>query len=196
LVGVGFAIVGLMLWAGAAAATPAGTVIGVSGSSTDHGGVLNRGDAVQVGDTLDVPAGSSLKLQMVDRSVISVAPGSSFTVASYSSYGFGREVRLSLARGVLRAQVASVRGSSRFEVSTAVGTASVGSESADWFVKAEPDSAQVGVLAGTIDLKSTATGESVSIPAHWGTRLQAGGAPVLPRVWSQMEFNAVIRVTE
>lgn len=196
MVGVVFAIVGLMLWAGAAAATPAGTVIGVSGSFTDHGHVLNRGDAVQVGDALDVPAGGSLKLQMVDRSVISVAPGSSFTVASYTSYGSGRDVRLLLARGVLRAQVASVRGPSRFEVSTAVGTASVGSESADWFVKAEPDSAQVGVLAGTINLRSTATGDSVSIPAHWGTRLEAGGAPVLPRVWSQMEFNSVIRVTE
>ena len=48
LVGVPFAIGGLMLWAYAAAAMPAGTVIGVSGSCTDHGRVLNRGDAVQI----------------------------------------------------------------------------------------------------------------------------------------------------
>jgi len=145
LVGVLFAIFGPIFWAVAAAATPAGTVIGVSGSCTDHGHVLSRGDAVQIGHTLDVPA--------------------------------------------------DVAGPSTFEVSTAVGTASVSSNSADWFIKAKPDSAQVAVLAGTVDLTSTETGQSVSIPARWGTRLETGLDPVLPRVWAQGEFNAVIRLT-
>jgi hypothetical protein len=71
----------------------------------------------------------------------------------------------------------------------------VDSASADWFIKGQPDSGQVGVLAGTIDLRSAVTGESVSIPAHWGTRLEKGLNPVLPRVWLQREFNAVIRLT-
>ena len=48
LVGVPLAIFGLMLWAGPAAAVPAGTVIAVSGSPRDHGRVLNRGDPVQI----------------------------------------------------------------------------------------------------------------------------------------------------
>jgi hypothetical protein len=195
LVGMPFAIGGLMLWAYAAAAMPAGTVIGVSGSCTDHGRVLNRGDAVQIGDTLNVPAGANLKLQMADGSVISVAPDSSMSVASYSIDGSSRNVRLWLAGGALRAQVTSVTGPSTFEVSTAVGTASVGSASADWFIKVQVDSAQVGVLAGTVDLTSIVTGHSVSIPAHWGTRLEAGLDPVLPRVWAQAEFNAVIHLT-
>jgi ferric-dicitrate binding protein FerR (iron transport regulator) len=82
-----------------------------------------------------------------------------------------------------------------FEVSTAVGTAQVGSDSADWFIKVDAASAQVGVLAGIVALSSP-TGTSVSIPAHWGTRLEAGRAPLPPRVWNQMEFNAVMRVTE
>jgi len=47
--------------------------------------VLKRGDAVQISDTVDVPASGNLKLQMADGSVISVAPGSSMTVASYKS---------------------------------------------------------------------------------------------------------------
>ena len=59
LVGLVLAIFGLMLWAGPAAATPAGTVVEVSGSATDHGRVLNRGETVQIGDTLDVPAGGN-----------------------------------------------------------------------------------------------------------------------------------------
>jgi hypothetical protein len=195
LVGVLLAIFSLMFWAGAAAATPVGTVIAVSGSCTDHGHMVNSGETVQIGDTLDVPAGGNLKLQMADGSVISVAPDSTMAVVSYSIDGSGRDVRLSLTRGALRAQVTSGTGPSTFAVSTAVGTASVDSASADWFIKAQPDSAEVGVLAGTVDLKSAITGELVSIPAHWGTRLEKGLDPVLPRVWAQREFNAVIRLT-
>jgi hypothetical protein len=187
-----FAIFGLMLWDGAAAATPAGTVIGVSGSCTDRGRVLNRGDTVQIDDTLEVPAGGSLKLRMADGSMISVASGTSITVATYDSAGSVRAAKLLLTQGLVR--VTSV--TRPFEVSTAVGTASVGSDSADWFINAEAGSAQVGVLAGIVDLTSSPTGTSVSIPAHWGTRLEAGRAPMPPRVWNQMEFNAVIRVTE
>jgi len=192
LLGVLFAIFGLILWADAAAATPAGTVVGLSGSCTDRGHVLNRSDTVQIGDTLDVPAGASLKLRMADGSMISAASGTSITLANYPSAGSGGAAKLLLTQGLVR--VTSV--TRPFEVSTAVGIAQVGSDSADWFIKAEAGSTQVGVLAGTVDLRSNQTGESVSIPAHWGTRLEAGRAPVPPRVWNQMEFNAVIRVTE
>jgi len=196
LVGVLFAIFGPIFWAVAAAATPAGTVIGVSGSCTDHGHVLSRGDAVQIGHTLDVPADGNLTLQMADGSVISVAPGSSMTVASYNYGGSGRHVRLSLTQGLLRAQVSSVTGPSTFDVSTAAGTAAVASASADWFIRTQTGLAQAGVLAGKIDLTSTATGESVSIPAHWGTRLEAGRSPVPPRNWTQAEFEEVTHSTQ
>jgi hypothetical protein len=101
-----------------------------------------------------------------------------------------------LIHGLLRAQLTSVTGQSTFEVSTEVGTASVASDSADWFISAQGKSAQVGVLAGTVDLTSTVTGQSVSIPAHWGTRLETGLDPVQPRLWAQKEFNAVIRLTK
>ena len=195
LVSVLFATFGLMLWADAAAATLAGMVVAVSGTCTDHGRVLDRGDAVQVGDTLDVPAGGNLKLQMTDRSVISVAADSNITVVSYSIDGPGRNVRLSLTRGALRAQVTSITDTSTFEIATAAGTASVASASADWFVESQRDAAQVAVLTGTIDLRSALTGDSVSIPARWGTLLETGLDPVLPRVWAQREFNAVIRLT-
>jgi hypothetical protein len=195
LVGVLSTLFGLMLWSGAAVAMSAGTVIDVSGTCTDHGRVLNRGDPVEIGDTLEVPAGSNLKLQMADGSMISVAPDTSVIVTTYNINGSGRDVKLSLTRGVLRARVTSVTVPSTFEVSTAVGIASVASESADWFIKVQADSAQVGVLDGTVDLTSTTTGQSVSIPAHWGTRLETGLDPVLPRIWAQTEFDAVIRLT-
>src|SRR5208282_5036214 len=94
LVGRRFALLGLMLWAGAApAAMLAGTVVEVSGSCTARGRVLKPGDAVQVGDAVAVPAGGKLKLRMADGSMISIAPGSSMTVARYN---VGRDAKLSL----------------------------------------------------------------------------------------------------
>jgi hypothetical protein len=196
LIGTLFAILGLMFWVGAGAATPAGTVIAVSGSCTDHGRVLKRGDAVQVSNTVNVLPGGYLQLRMADGSVISVAPGSSMAVASYNIGSAGRYAKLSLMQGLLRARITPVRGPSTFEVSTAVGTASVRSGSADWFVTAQADSAQVGVLAGIIDLRSAATGRSVSIPSHWGTRLGAGLDVMPPRRWSKTDFNPVMGLTE
>ena len=192
LVGTLSAIFGLMLWAGTAAATPAGTVIRVTGSCIDQGRVLNRGDMVQIGDSLVVPAGGNLQLRMIEGGVISVAEGTRMSVANYRDAGSGRGAKLVLAQGLLR--VRSV--APPFEVSTAVGTAAAGSDSADWFIKAEAGSAEVGVLAGRVDFTSNTTGESVTIPAHWGTRLEAGLGPMPPRVWSQMEFNAVMRIAQ
>jgi hypothetical protein len=192
LVGALFVIFGPTLGIGIAAATPVGTVIEVSGSCIDHGRVLKFGDVVQIGDTLDVPPGGKLKLQMADGSAISVAPDSNITVASYNINGSSRSVKLSLAQGVLRITSAT----RPFEVSTAVGIAAASSASADWFVESKAGSARVAVLAGIVDLTGNLIGQSVSIPAHWGARLEAGRAPVPPRVWNQMEFNAFIRITQ
>jgi hypothetical protein len=193
-----FAILGLMLWAEATPGSmPAGTVVAISGSCTARGAAPERsrtlkpGDAVQASDTVDVPAGAKLKLRMEDGSVILAASGSSMTVTAYNFDGAGRDVKLSLTQGLLRAVVAPVGGPSTFEVSTAVGSASVRTGSADWFINAQPGSTQVGVLDGDVDLTSAATGRSVSIPDHWGTRLEAGRDAVPPRNWTQAEFDAV-----
>jgi hypothetical protein len=197
LLGTLFAVFGLIFWADAAsAAMPAGTVVAVSGSCTARGRALKPGDPVQVSDTLNVPAGSKLKLRMSDGSMIAVAPGSSMTVESYNFGGAGRYVKLSLAQGLVRAVVAPVGSPSTFEVATAVGAASVRSDSADWFIAAQTGWAQVGVLDGDVDLASGATGRSVSIPGHWGTRLEDGHDAVPPRNWTEAEFEAVTESTQ
>ena len=94
LIGAAFAIFDVMLWLGAMAATPAGKVILVSGSCTDHGHVLKLGDAVRIGETLEVPADGHLKLQMVDGSVISVAPSSSISAIRYFIPRERRDLRI------------------------------------------------------------------------------------------------------
>jgi hypothetical protein len=174
----------------------AGEVLAAKGdcvAQTDgHRHPLKLGDAVQVGDIVDVPEGARLKLRMSDGSVISAASGTRVTIERYAEPGGGRprDAKLALASGLLRAVVASVGQSARFEVETATGVAAV--RSTDWFIAVESGATQVGVLDGTVSLASAATRRAVSIPARWGARVEAGRDPVPSRVWSQAEFNDVI----
>jgi hypothetical protein len=151
---------------------------------------------VAVSDTIDVAADGKLKLRMSDGSVIALAPGTRMTVAAYQtdSSGQRQNAQLSLSQGLIRAVVAPVDHPTTFEVSTAVGTAAV--RSTDWFIEAKPGSAQVGVLSGSVALRSGATRREVAIPARWGARLEAGRDPVEARVWAPQEFQAVISRTD
>jgi hypothetical protein len=197
--GIVFAIA-LIVFAGSAAAAPAGSVIGLSGECfVTSGGAhtaLRLGQPVQVGDTVDVPPQGKLKLRMADGSVVSVASGSQMTIGKYATDAAGhrQEAALSLAQGLLRAVVAPVERPAKFEVQTAVGTAAV--RSTDWFVQSVGGAMQVGVLTGSVVMTSAATGHGVTIPAHWGARLEAGRDPVPPRPWRQAEFDAVIARTD
>jgi hypothetical protein len=190
----------LLLSPGIAAAAPAGSVVGLFGScfieaaGARHAAQL--GAAVDVGNRVDVPAGAKLKLRMADGSIVSVASGSRLTVAAYGvdSAGQRQNAQLTLAQGLIRAVVAPVAHPASFEVTTAVGTAAV--RSTDWFVLASPTAMQVGVLKGSVEMTSAATGNGETIPARWGARLQAGHDPVPARIWSPAEFADVTKRTE
>jgi hypothetical protein len=176
-------------------AAPAGEVLAIKGDClVDADGkraALKLGDPVQVGDTVEVSEGARLKLRMVDGSVISAASGTKVTIEAYA--GQPRDAKLTLASGLLRAVVAKAAQPSRFEVGTATGVAAV--RSTDWFVFVEPKGTQVGVLDGSVNLTSTATQHGVTIPAHWGARVEPGRDPVPARVWAQSEFDDVIART-
>jgi hypothetical protein len=192
-----FPAIGLILAAEAASPrAPAGHVVGVSGPCTVARHAVRQGDAVRVSDTIDVPPGGNIKLEMADQSLISIAPGSSLTVTRYSTNGSAREAQLDLTQGLLRLVVPPLAGASIYAVSTSVGTAAMQSNGGDWFVAAPAGSVQVGVLDGSVKLTSAATTRSITMPSHWGTRLEGGLDPVLPRMWGQVEFDGFIRRTQ
>jgi hypothetical protein len=178
----------------------AGSVVGLQGQCTverqGHASPLKLGDAVAMSDTIDVPADGKLKLRLSDGSVISLASGTRLTLSACQTDANGQRqsVQLSLGQGLLRAVVSPVDHPSTFEVSTGVGTAAV--RSTDWFIEAKAGWAQVGVLTGSVVLSSAATMRSVTIPARWGARLEAGRDPVPARVWANQEFRAVIARTD
>jgi hypothetical protein len=183
----------------ASAGPEAGQVLALFGQcSVEAGGrrqPLKPGDAVHIGDTLDVGAGAKLKLRMNDGSIISVAAGSRLTITDYrvGNGGESRDATLSLGAGLLRAVVSILKGSPHFEVDTATSVAAV--RSTDWFIEAQPGTTQVGVLEGRVSLKSVATGREIVIPARWGARVEAGRDPVPARAWTAAEFESVIRRT-
>jgi hypothetical protein len=182
------------------AADLAGTVVGIAGDcfvEADGKRIpLKMGGEVHVADTIDVPANAKVKLRMSDGSIVSVASGSQLTIAAYSIDADGKrhEATLSLTQGLLRAVVTPVDRPATFEVGTAVGAA--GARSTDWFVDAQPGQMVVGVLSGTVGLKSAGTGAEVIIPAGSGASAASGQDPTAPRVWRKAEFNALIARTD
>ncbi|MFL5280100.1 MAG: FecR domain-containing protein [Rhodopila sp.] len=191
------AMIALMLTANTTcAAMPAGTVEGVSGLCTISGRPAHEGDAVQARDTIATPADGTIKLQMADRSVLTVAPRSTMTVMRVEWTGGARDAQLALTQGLLRLSVPAVAGSSGYTVWTAAGPAMMKSAAAEWFVAADARSTQVGVLEGKVTLTSPVNNRSVAIPGHWGTRLEIGLSPVLPRTWGQVEFDSFIQRTQ
>src|SRR5579864_6197012 len=120
-------IVLLVIWCSVSmAATPAGSVVAIAGQcfvqSEGKRAPLKLGDAVNVADTLDVPANAKLKLRMNDGSVLAIAAGSQMTIAAYTVDADGKrhDVELSLAQGLMRAVVAPLDRPARFEVKTAI----------------------------------------------------------------------------
>jgi hypothetical protein len=188
----------VVAFASAATAQSAGEVLAMGGQCfLDAGGrhtPLKIGDAVHVGDAVDVPQGAKLKLRMADGSIIAAASGTHLTIDRFALGGADkRDAKFELASGLLRAVVAKVGEPQKFEVATATGVAAV--RSTDWFIEAKPGSAQVGVLQGEVAFSSVATSKTVEIPARWGSRIEAGKDPVPPRVWTAAEFDADIART-
>jgi hypothetical protein len=180
------------------AAPQAGEVLAFVGQCFLQSGgqrtLLKLGDAVGVGDTVEIAEGARLKLRMKDGSVVSAGSGTRVTIEAYDSDAQHRDAKLSLAAGLLRAVVSTVSQPSRFEVDTATGVAAV--RSTDWFIEARQGSTQVGVLTGTVNLTSRGTKKGVNIPERWGSRIEAGMSPVPARVWSTAEFDDVIGRTD
>src|SRR5258708_7004516 len=91
-----------------AAAPQAGEVLAFVGQCFLQSGgqrtLLKLGDAVGVGDTIEVAEGARLKLRMKDGSVVSAAAGTRVTIEAYDSDAQHRDAKLSLAAGRPRAR--------------------------------------------------------------------------------------------
>jgi hypothetical protein len=155
---------------------------------------LPAGAEIHVGDIVEVSNGARLKLRMIDGTVLSAGSGSRLKIDSYDSDGVHRDVKLDLATGILRAVVTKMTGTVRYEIDTATGVAAV--RGTDWFLVATKHSTQVGVIDGFVELSSKATHHAVQVACFLGSRVDAGQDPAPPRIWRQVEFDAVMDRTD
>lgn len=144
----------LLSLAGAAWADDAGQVVSFNGDCFVNSGgqrsALKIGDAVHVGDSIDVPEKSKLKLRMADGSALGLGPGTRLSIGLYtvSTNHEQRDVKLGLDVGLLHATVAKMAQPSNFEVDTALAVAAA--RSTDWLIQADPDRTWVAVVEGEI----------------------------------------------
>jgi hypothetical protein len=182
------------------AAEKAGEVLVVRGDCQRDGDGrsqgLKVGDAVDVHDTVTVPADGKLKLRMIDGSVLSLTGGTRLTIDGYGldPAAGTRDARLSLAGGLLRSVVSHMAAPSRFEIGTATAVAAV--RSTDWFAEVWPDgSSRVGVLEGTVALAARSSGVSVDVVKGYGALVKPGLDPTTPKPWPAAEFHEYLART-
>lgn len=170
---------------GSAWADDAGQVVSFNGDCFVNSGgqraALKIGDAVRVGDSLDVPEKSKLKLRMADGSVLGLGPGSRLSIDAYtvSTNREQRDVKLGLDAGLLHASVAKMTQPSNFEVDTALAIAST--RSTDWLIQADPDRTWVAVIEGQVSFAAHEKGGppigTVTIPAGDESEVDAPPPP-------------------
>lgn len=162
---------------------------------------LSMGDAVHVGDVLEIPNDGKLKLQMADGSVLSLAANSRLTIQNYdvSANGAQRDAKLNLDSGIVRAVVSKMAEKSTFEVNTATGVAAA--RSTDWFVEYQPStsSTEVSVLDGTVAFSGVGAANgpgTVLIPPNSGSEILGKSKPTAVHPRSPAAFAWLIDQTD
>ncbi len=187
--------------AGSSMAQSAGTVVGISGDcfvvSGGSRAALRLGLAVQVGDTVDVAATGEAE----------TAHGRRFGHLGCRRYADDHSRVRGRCRRPARRMQACRSGRDCCAPSWLRSPGRQGSRSIPpsapprcarrtGLSRRSPARCRSVCLTGSVEMTSGATAASVTIPARWGGRLEAGRDPVPPRVWSQAEFDAVIARTE
>ena len=176
---------GLALFAALAcsAAAPATSVLGTDGTPMNGSARLRAGEPVPAGAEIDTGAQGAVRLRLHDGSGPTAASGTHVTLVPEGLRLDNGLLRLDVPEPgpgpsvTTRTSVARLRGGGAWLIASAAGGAT-----------------QVGTLSGLLTLANPA-GRSVSVPAGWGSRLEPGLAPTLPRAWSQVEFDGFLRRT-
>ncbi len=144
---------------------------------------LETGHSLGIGDEIRTGAGGSVTVEFADGSRLLVQPQSILSMDALSSYRDTGMVdtRLRLQGGRVESEVTPSRGpGSRYEIITPAAVAAVrGTHFRTGAGNAGDDSTMSEVLEGGIGL--AASGQSLGIPAGFGSVVRAGEPPAPPR---------------
>jgi hypothetical protein len=188
-----------MLWPRTGTAAASGEVLALSGAASIETNGQQRpvamGDPVQVGNIIDVPQDSKVRLRMNDGSIITLAPGARMTIDKYDVDGSGvrQDAELTMSSGLLRTVVSAGSGTPDFEVKTATGVAAV--RGTDWYIDVKGDATGVYVVTGVVSLSDPSGGSLVTISPMEASTVDAHKEPMNSRPVTQLELSALVKRT-
>jgi hypothetical protein len=157
------------------------SVAAVSGTVTQAGVVVVRGQSLPQGSVVETGADGSITIDLADGSVITLQKSSSLgldQMARIDGVDAAHSIRLKLGTGRAETVVKPHRDVGRFEISTPVAVSAV---RGTLFRNAyDPDSshATTETLEGTVGVASSAA--AVSVAAGYGTRIDRDQPPLAP----------------
>ncbi len=183
---------------GAAAGTVVGQVVRLEGAAVvERGGArqpLTVGRELHTEDRVWTRAGGKVRIELADRSVLTIGPDTEVVLADYAVSKTAVEGVLSLVIGIVRMAVGASMDRRKVEVRTRAAVASV--RSTDWITEAAADGrAAVFVVAGQVKVDPTGGGAGVVLDPGHGTDVDPGALPTAPKAWGEKRKARALRLT-
>lgn len=149
-------------------------------------------DPIYLGDTIVSGVGKA-KISLNDGTIISIGENTRLRLSMYQSTANNLTTRLDILSGVLRAFVARVVASGRFEIESETAIAAV--RGTDWLIDVTSKGTGVAVISGVVAVSGRA-GQSpttvlLNAPGQ-GTDVARNGQPEPPHAWGAQRFATTL----
>jgi hypothetical protein len=161
----------------------------------DQPAVLILGANIFKGDRILTGAQSRVKVEFIDRTLVSIGPGTDIAVADYLGQAATEERPsfFSLLLGIAR--ITGLPGSPRRDLQVKAKTAVASVRSTDWIIEAKQDVTSVLVLRGRVAVAGTHDGATVVLDPEFGTDVKRNAQPTAPKKWGAGRVRDVIART-
>ncbi len=187
-------LLSVLLWASA------GQVSGLQGQASieREGRTLKAavGTEVQTGDQIQVAAASRAQLLFYDDTVITLGPGSVFTIEAYDHAAAQPVARFKAAKGALKVMTGQISRAAPQNFQLATQTATIGIRGTHFLGVIERGADTIACTDGQIIVGSQTGAETVSVRAGELTRVAMGQAPEPPRAYTPQELRALSAATD
>jgi hypothetical protein len=147
---------------------------------------------VYLGDTIVSGAGKA-KISLNDGTIVSIGENTRLRLSMYQSTANDLTTRLDILSGVLRAFVARVVASGRFEIESETAVAAV--RGTDWLVDITSKGTAVAVISGTVAVSGRVGQNPATVlldaPGR-GTDVDSSGQPTAPHPWGAQRFATTL----
>jgi hypothetical protein len=178
---------------------PVGQVVRQQGNATalfqGRPRLLHVGAQIFESDWIFTDSAAKVAVELADGSTVSVGPGSRVEIARYALDAENRGVggTLTLILGIIRTALSDAWHGG-FEVRARAAVASV--RSTDWITQSGPDKTSVFVVDGSVAVRGSADGTTVTLGLGNGTDVETGGAPSPPKQWGAARVAEVLERTK